>query len=55
MQAIQRRVSTCQQALSRWSWRKFGNGEEQIKEKTKQLLELQKQESPALSDSIKRL
>jgi hypothetical protein len=31
MQAVQRHLSACHQALSRWSWRKFGNVEEQLK------------------------
>lgn len=37
MQDVQRRYSACQQDLSRWSWRKFGNAGEQLKKKTKQL------------------
>jgi len=38
--AVQRRLSSCHQALSQWSWRKFGNAIEQLKRKTKQLVEL---------------
>jgi hypothetical protein len=40
MLAVQRRLSSCHQALSQWSWRKFGNAIEQLKRKTKQLVEL---------------
>lgn len=35
MQAVQKRLSSCQQELSRWSWQKFGNVEKQLNEKTK--------------------
>jgi len=37
MLTIQRKLSACQQDLSRWSWRKFGNSAERLKSLTKQL------------------
>jgi hypothetical protein len=55
MQDVQAHLSLCQQALSRWSWRKFGNEAEQSKRKTKQLAELKKQENLAVFAEIKRL
>jgi len=55
MQAVQSRLSAYQHALSRWSWRKFGNGEEQLRMKTKQLVDLQKNESPDNIETIKCL
>jgi hypothetical protein len=55
MQAVQSRLSAYQHALSRWSWRKFGNGEEQLRMKTKQLVDLQKNESPENIETIKCL
>jgi len=55
MQAVQQRLSSCQQELSRWSWRKFGNAKKQLKEKTKQLEELQRRESPGLAKAITKL
>jgi hypothetical protein len=55
MQDVQRRLSACHQDLSRWSWRKFSNVEEQVKIKTKQLAVLQSRECPALAAAISTL
>lgn len=40
MQAVQRRLSSCQHALYKWRWRKFGHADHQLKKKTKQFEEL---------------
>lgn len=55
MQGVQSHLSACQQALSRWSWRKFERDADLLKQKTKFLLKLQSRDSPALQDSIKIL
>jgi hypothetical protein len=55
MQDVQNRLSLCQKALTRWSWKKFGNSHKQLKKKTKMLIKLQEKKSPAVIPEIKRL
>jgi hypothetical protein len=49
------KLSSCQRSLSRWSKLKFGNVDEELKTMTRQLLELQHHNNPALTDSIRQL
>lgn len=46
MQLVRQKLAHCQHDLSRWSERKFGNAERKLKEKTKQLEALQREEGP---------
>jgi hypothetical protein len=55
MQQVRQKLSSCQSGLTRWSARKFGNAERVLKEKTKILGILQKEEGPSNWDEIKRL
>lgn len=55
MDDVQRRLTACQLELSRWSWRKFGNSQQQLKLKTKQLEALQRRECPAIASDISTL
>jgi hypothetical protein len=52
---VQCRLTACQQAITRWSRRKFGADAGQLKQKTKQLLELQNRDCPELAGTIKQL
>jgi hypothetical protein len=55
MREVQRRLTSCQKALTLWSGRKFGNVTKQIKRKPSLLEELQRRENPALIADIKTL
>lgn len=44
MQNVIRKLEKCQNSLKGWNRWKYGNVEETIKKKTKQLINLQKQE-----------
>jgi hypothetical protein len=47
MQQVRQKLSNSQSGLTRWSARKFGNAERVLKEKTKKLELLQKEEGPS--------
>jgi hypothetical protein len=55
IQCAQLKLDTCKVALSSWSRRKFGDAEVKVKEKTKKLEELQRDEVPADREEIKQL
>jgi hypothetical protein len=55
MRAIQNNLAGCQEALSRWSCRKFCNVEDLIKRKSEQLMALQQSALPSRVDQIKLL
>jgi hypothetical protein len=55
MQAIQRRLTSCQKALSQWSRNKLGQAENKLKEKMKQLENLMKNEGTGKAAVIKQL
>jgi hypothetical protein len=55
MQTAMGKVDHCQKTLATWSGRKFGATEKKIKEKTKQLEELQRTNSSYTWDAIKVL
>jgi hypothetical protein len=55
MREVQRRLTSCQRALTLWSGRKFCNVPKQIKRKTPLLEELKRRENPTLIAEIKTL
>jgi hypothetical protein len=55
IQMVQQRLEKCKGDLRRWSWQKYGNLEKAIKEKTKQLEILQRDEGAVDGQQIKVL
>ncbi|XP_059436588.1 uncharacterized protein LOC132169591 [Corylus avellana] len=55
IQVVQQKLEACKGELKRWNWRKHGNFERAIKEKTKQLEILQRNENAKDGPSIKQL
>lgn len=55
MQLVRTKLASCQTQLTCWSSRKFGNAKKKLKEKTKQLKGLQRDEGPANWEAIKQL
>jgi exonuclease III len=55
IQTMINKLATCQRSLIRWSGAKYGNAEKLIKEKTKELEELQTHEDPSTWPDISRL
>lgn len=55
MQLVRQKLGQCQNDLTRWSVRKFGNAEKILKQKTKELETLQMEEGPENWDAIKLL
>jgi hypothetical protein len=55
IQAVQTKLSSCQHTLSWWSKKKFGQSEENLKRKKKQLLDLQSVSRPGTAMDIKRI
>jgi hypothetical protein len=53
MSLVWQKLAHCQNDLSRWSARKFGDDERKLKQKTKQLEDLQKEEGPENWEAIK--
>ncbi|GLT72480.1 hypothetical protein SLA2020_444110 [Shorea laevis] len=55
MQEARMKLSSCQEALTRWSSAKYCNVEKAIREKSKTLAALQQNEGPGTLDRIQRL
>lgn len=49
---VHKKLMVCQQDLSNWSWHKFGNDQDQLRRKTKQLTLLQARVAPTPSSLI---
>lgn len=54
IQVVQQKLETCKVDLRRWNWQKYGNFEKAIKEKTKQLEILQRNETTMDGQEIKK-
>ncbi|XP_059458269.1 uncharacterized protein LOC132187853 [Corylus avellana] len=55
MNTVQQKLATCKADLRTWSWKKHGQVEKKIKEKTKELEEVQKQENKENVGKIQQL
>jgi hypothetical protein len=55
LQTMQNKLAVCQKSFTRWSGAKYGNAEKLIKQKTKELEELQLNEGPEQWAKITRL
>jgi hypothetical protein len=55
IRVVKQRFSSCQQKLSQWSKKKFGQAEDILKKKKQQFLDLQSKASPSLDAAIKTL
>lgn len=55
MNTVQQKLATCKADLRTWSWKKYGHVEKNIKEKTKVLEEVQRQENQENVGKIKQL